>query len=79
MATAEKNLSKTTEKLDKFSESLTKYQSAVSNAETKLSLATTKLNSALLNVQKINDELQEHRQQRHFSPKMQRISRAHSL
>tara|TARA_X000000950_G_C13411276_1_gene456187 strand:- start:102 stop:482 length:381 start_codon:yes stop_codon:yes gene_type:complete len=79
VVTAEKNLTKATEKLHKFNESLSKYQSAVSNAESKLSLATDKLSTALQDVQKINDELGEYRQQRHFSPKMQRISRAHSL
>ena len=79
VATAEKNLAKAKERLEKFSESLSKYQTTVSNAESKLSIASSKLSNALEQVQTINDELGEHRQQRHFSPKIQRISKAHSL
>lgn len=79
LLTAEKNLATAELNLAKANDKLRKQQSSLEASQSKFKLATENLSLAMQNIEKINAQIIEHRQQRHFSPKVQRVSKPRTL
>tara|TARA_Y100000816_G_scaffold175013_1_gene125947 strand:- start:3375 stop:3737 length:363 start_codon:yes stop_codon:yes gene_type:complete len=79
LVTAEKNLATAELNLTKANDKLRKQQLSLEASQSKFNLATENLGLAMQNIEKINAQIIQHRQQRQFSPKVQRVSKPRTL